>query len=83
MDVEKNLGYPKPKRLKLSPSEYHQLRIDLYNEAREHCQCGRWMAFNESHLHHIKSRGSGGSDDPSNLILICWRCHRKIHDGNL
>ncbi|MBP2638228.1 MAG: hypothetical protein H6Q72_4135 [Firmicutes bacterium] len=33
--------------------------------------------------HHIKSRGARGDDVPGNLILLCWQCHRIVHDGNI
>ena len=29
---------------------------------------------------HIKARQFGGSDDPSNLILLCFECHQKAPD---
>lgn len=29
------------------------------------------------HVHHIKPRGRGGSDDPSNLITLCSKCHAE------
>ncbi len=29
--------------------------------------------------HHLKTRGSGGSDDDSNLIQLCRSCHQSIH----
>ena len=28
--------------------------------------------------HHIKSRGSGGSDEPENLLRLCWEHHVMI-----
>ena len=33
-------------------------------------------------LHHIAYRSAGGSDDASNLIEICRRCHDNIHRGD-
>jgi 5-methylcytosine-specific restriction endonuclease McrA len=73
---------PKKKRKKLSPVKYHQVRVDLYNDQKEYCPiCGCWMPFDLAHLHHKKSRGSGGGDDLENLVLICFKCHRKVHDG--
>lgn len=33
--------------------------------------------------HHIKSKGSSGDDIESNLICLCWICHRKVHNGNI
>lgn len=29
--------------------------------------------------HHVKSRGSGGSDDPFNLVPLCRKHHTEIH----
>ena len=29
--------------------------------------------------HHIKSRGSGGSDEDENLLSLCMEDHNKIH----
>ena len=29
--------------------------------------------------HHLKSRGSRGSDEPHNLISLCQKCHNLIH----
>ena len=32
-------------------------------------------------VHHIVFRRNGGSDEESNLITLCKRCHDKLHDG--
>ncbi len=34
-------------------------------------------------LHHLTSRGSGGSDMPYNLISTCLPCHVKYHQMGL
>lgn len=31
-------------------------------------------------LHHIKYRCHGGSNQPDNLMLVCPKCHRIIHE---
>ena len=31
-----------------------------------------------AHIHHIKPRYNGGTNNPSNLILMCPVCHRYI-----
>lgn len=30
-------------------------------------------------IHHYEPRSVGGSDDPMNLITLCWRCHAVAH----
>jgi len=32
------------------------------------------------HLHHIVPKSRGGSDNPSNLVLLCLDCHSKAHN---
>lgn len=32
-------------------------------------------------MHHIVERKNGGSNDESNLILVCPNCHAEIHAG--
>lgn len=34
---------------------------------------------NQTCWHHLKTRGSGGSDDGQNLISTCFRCHANYH----
>lgn len=36
-----------------------------------------------SEKHHIKTRGSGGSDDPENLLDLCRNCHIEVHQIGL
>ena len=31
-------------------------------------------------VHHIRSVGRGGGDIPYNLLVVCFKCHRLIHD---
>lgn len=31
--------------------------------------------------HHIINRSLGGDNALSNLITLCFKCHRQIHDG--
>ena len=34
-------------------------------------------------VHHIQFRSNGGSDDPSNLITLCSKCHHKLHSNEI
>jgi len=31
-------------------------------------------------LHHLVPREQGGANDPANLVTLCQRCHRFLHD---
>ena len=33
--------------------------------------------------HHLRSRGAGGNDEPSNFLDLCRECHRAFHDGKI
>lgn len=33
------------------------------------------------HIHHIKTRGAGGTDEYSNLLTLCWRDHTEKAHG--
>jgi len=37
------------------------------------CNCRRNL-----HIHHIIPRSQGGSDEPSNLIVLCAKCHLRL-----
>lgn len=46
------------------------------------CQCcGKKHVRLE--VHHIIFRSLGGSDDEKNLITLCEKCHKTVHDGIL
>ena len=34
-------------------------------------------------VHHIIFRSQGGSDELDNLITLCEKCHKAIHDGKI
>ena len=31
------------------------------------------------HMHHKLRRSQGGTNDPSNLVPVCFACHERIH----
>ena len=45
-------------------------------EARLNADC----AVRADEIHHRKSRRRGGSNNPVNLIDVCFSCHRAITD---
>lgn len=47
--------------------------------------CARcWYSSKEVHLHHLQEVLRGGSNEPSNLVPLCSRCHREweIYEGH-
>ena len=34
-------------------------------------------------MHHIKSVADGGTNDETNLVLLCPNCHKMAHSGFL
>ena len=55
----------------------HALDRDNYT-----CQCcGKKHTRLE--VHHIIFRSLGGSDELDNLLTLCEKCHKAIHDGKL
>lgn len=41
------------------------------------CGCGR----RARHIHHMTPRCQGGSDDPSNRMAVCQKCHVAHHSA--
>ncbi|MFT8257815.1 MAG: HNH endonuclease [Candidatus Symbiodolus clandestinus] len=41
----------------------------------------RYREEDEWDIHHIIPRREGGSDEPSNLMLLRPNCHRQLHHG--
>lgn len=62
---------------------WHQTRKTVLDRDGHECRhCGeeeRAAGGVGLHVHHIKMRDAGGSDDPSNLITLCEECHNRLH----
>jgi 5-methylcytosine-specific restriction endonuclease McrA len=43
--------------------------------------CPNRITLETMEAHHVIPRGKGGSDDLSNLLAICFGCHRAEHVG--
>jgi len=57
-----------------------RVRREVLARDQHRCQapgCGR-TRFLE--IHHIKSRGNGGSNKEENLVTLCGSCHRLYHE---
>ncbi len=73
---------PQPKKIspRLNKDKYQKLRVLLYELWNESCpECELWREFGQMHLHHPKTRGSGGGDNV--MEWICFACHDKKHRG--
>ena len=47
------------------------------------CQCGKKGCSSKLEVHHIIYRSHSGSDAPENLITLCSKYHKALHDGKL
>ena len=66
--------YPCPKHVRIKNKK-------LLQDKKGICQqCGK---RGNTEKHHIKTKGSGGDDIDKNLIEVCRKCHRLIHDGKI
>ena len=62
--------------------EYSSRREAVLHRDNYTCQCcGKKHVKLE--VHHIIFRSMGGIDDERNLITLCEKCHKAIHDGIL
>lgn len=51
-------------------------RKKLYNKQKGICpECQEWYTFTSMSLDHIVARVEGGSNDISNLQMVCKKCH--------
>lgn len=62
--------------------EYSSRREAVLHRDNYTCQCcGKKHVRLE--VHHIIFRSLGGTDDEKNLITLCEKCHKLVHDGIL
>lgn len=64
------IAFPKHQRIK------NQKLIDDKQHVCEICHKKGW-----TNKHHIISKGASGGDTGNNLIELCGKCHRLVHDG--
>ncbi|MEK7280727.1 MAG: HNH endonuclease [Chloroflexota bacterium] len=63
--------------MRLGSVAYRALALQVL--ARDGWCCKRCGGLTELQVHHIQPRSQLGSDNPTNLITLCARCHREIH----
>jgi hypothetical protein len=44
-----------------------------------HTRCAACNSSESLHQHHLIPKALGGSEEDTNLITLCYRCHDKIH----
>ena len=54
----------------------------LYRDGHKCAHCHGKSKDKRLHVHHIKSRQTGG-DSPANLVTLCHICHGKHHNGEV
>ncbi len=63
-----------------SPAPTYEQRHAVLERDNYTCRwCNTPLPDNELAVHHIKSRGAWGSNEPSNLISLCAQCHQAAH----
>lgn len=83
-------GVTKSGRVRLDARGMYELRQNVLARSEYRCEndfngdrCRApltWMMFE---MHHMQSRGRGGSDSMENCIALCMACHRMHHDGKI
>lgn len=72
MSREERDNWEKTRRFILNRDLQTCVRCDKFYRARR-----------DLSVHHITPRADGGTDDPSNLITLCHKCHDFVEVNNL
>lgn len=73
-----NEMYKKGKMYDFANTKAYVLQRDNHT-----CQCSKKGCTDRLEVHHIKFRSQGGSDNPDNLITLCSKHHKELHDGKI
>ena len=60
---------------------FENTKAYVLSRDRYQCQSGKKGCCDKLEVHHIHYRSKGGSDAPDNLITLCKKHHRSLHDG--
>jgi len=66
----------KPNRATVKPS----VRAAVLTRDRHRCAAPGCRSTHFLEVHHVKPRSAGGSNRAGNLITLCSRCHRFVHE---
>lgn len=58
-------------------------QIRDYVFERDNFSCRSCNSSDNIHPHHIIYRSETINHSPDNLVTVCFKCHRLIHDGKL
>ena len=77
-DLEQRLRF-NPDARDCTPAQRRALfRRDGYRCSTPGCPNHLWL-----HVHHIVFHYLGGPTLPRNLVCLCSRCHKNVHEGSL
>lgn len=83
----KNNNYKKQKR-KLDNGTFRhgvsrEVREYIKNRDMNRCTiCSYSQNMYKLQVHHIIPVKEGGSDDYNNLVLLCYECHKEVHQND-
>lgn len=64
---------------------FGNVRAYVFSRDGYKCQCGQKggtsKCMSKLEVHHIKYHSQGGSNAPDNLITLCSKHHKSLHDG--
>jgi 5-methylcytosine-specific restriction endonuclease McrA len=70
---------PKRPGLRIEADAYQQLCRQVLDRDGWRCQgCG---SMQQLQVHHKTFRSHSGDDSEENLITLCVRCHKLVHDN--
>ena len=62
--------------------DYYNVKAFVLARDNYQCQSGQKCKHSDKlHVHHIVFRSNGGTNAPENLITLCEKCHKDLHDG--